>query len=147
MELSKIIYEDMKSAMKAKEKLRLSVLRMLKSSVKNKEIDLGKPLEDADIMAVIRTMIKQREESVVMFKKGGRDELADKEAAEITTLSSYLPEPMSREDIVELVKNTVKELNASSMKDMGAVMKEAMLRSDGRADGKTLSALVKDALG
>jgi len=147
MELAKKIYEDMKSAMKEKEKIKLSALRMLKSSVKNREIELGKPLEDADIMAVIRTMIKQREESVVMFKKGGRDELADIETAEIATLSAYLPEPMPREDIVELVKNTVKDLNASSMRDMGSVMKEAMLRADGRADGKILSALVKDALG
>lgn len=145
MIINKII-EDMKAAMKDKDSLRLNVLRMLKSAVKNKEIELIKTLDDKGVCDIIRSLVKQRQDSIVMFEKGGRQDLADNEKKEIEVLSSYLPKSLTKDEIDTLVKQVIADLGVDSIKGMGAVMKEASLRAEGRIDGKSLSEAVKGLL-
>ena len=136
------IQEDMKAAMKAKDSLRLNVLRALKTALTNAAIEkggLGTGLEDAEATAVIRKQLKQRQDSARQFTDAGRTELAEKENAEITILEDYLPAAMSEEEIVALVEAVIAETGASSKADMGKVMGLLQQRSEGRADGKTLS--------
>ena len=141
---------DLKDAMRSKNELTLSVLRMLKSSIKYKEVEPGAtgPLEDGAIQQVIATLIKQRRDSVEQYEKAGRAELADKERAEIGVIEEYLPRAASREEIELAVADAISELGATSMKEMGAVMKAAQARLAGRnADGRTVSEIVKAKLG
>lgn len=141
------ITQDMTKAMKAREEQRLSTLRMVKSALKNKEIDKRAPLDDKEAMAVLSTLIKQRKDSIDAFTKGGRQELADKEAAEIVIIESYLPKSLGDEEIVAAVKATIAEMGSPSMKDMGTVMKNTMAKFAGaRVDGKTVSEIVKREL-
>jgi uncharacterized protein YqeY len=154
MSIVEQIGKDMVAAMKAREEARLSTLRLMKSGLKNKEIEKRAPLTDAEAQAAIQTMIKQRRESIEMFTKGNRPELAAKEQAEIGTLEAYLPKEAGPEQIVEFVETTVAEMAAASgtkpgQKDMGAVMKavQAKIAASGqRADGKQVSELVKAEL-
>src|SRR4051812_46943945 len=139
----------MTAAMKAREEARLSTLRMVKSALKNKEVDKRAPLDDQEAMAVLQTLIKQRKDSVEQFTKGGRQEMADKEAAEITVIESYLPKAASEADIAAGVKAVIAEMGAPTMKDMGTVMKNAMARFNAagmRVDGKVVSESVKKEL-
>ena len=122
MGLSEQIHSDMISAMKAKSELRLSTLRMMKTAVKNREIDQRKPLEDSEVHQVLGTMIKQREDSAAQFMAGGREELAAKEKAEIVIIESYLPRAASQEDVENAVKGAIAECGASGAKDMGKAM-------------------------
>src|SRR5580700_4702584 len=143
------IQKDIVTAMKAKEEARLSTLRMIKSALQLKAVDKMAPLDDKESQAVLATLIKQRKESVEQFTKGGRQEMADKEAAEITLIETYLPKAASEEQIVAGVKATIAEMGSPTMKDMGAVMKNVMARfaSAGvRADGKEVSEAVKREL-
>ncbi len=141
------IQQDMITAMKAKDEARLSALRMMKSALKKHEIDSMKPLTEATEMQVLNTLVKQRQESADLFRKGSRPELADKEEAEIRLLESYLPAAPSAAELDEAVNTAISETGATSAKQMGLVMKAASAKLAGkRVDGKALSDLVKQKL-
>src|SRR5262245_46597002 len=147
MDLSTRINADLTAAMKAKDAPRLSVLRMMKSAVKNKEIEVRHPLDDASVVAVLMSLVKQRKDSIEQFTRGGRTDLADKEAAEIRVIEEYLPAGVSDDEIAALVDEVIRTTGATSVKDVGAVMKQAMARFAGRrVDGARVSALVKQRL-
>ena len=150
MALQKRIDEDLIAAMRAKDSARLGVLRMLKAALKNAAIDkVGAEgeLEDSEAIAVVRKQVKQRQDSIESFEKGGRSELAEKERAEIAVLNSYLPQAMSGEELKRIVAETIAETGATSRAQMGVVMKALQQKVAGRADGKTLSAEVQRQLG
>ncbi|PYY14326.1 MAG: glutamyl-tRNA amidotransferase, partial [Acidobacteria bacterium] len=146
MTISERITQDVTAAMKAREQHRLSTLRMVKSAIKNKEIDKRAPLDDQEAMAILNTLIKQRKDSIEQFTKGGRKELADKEAAEIVIIEGYLPKAAGAEEIAAVVRAAISEMGSPTMKDMGAVMKNAMTKfaaAGARVDGKVVSETVK----
>ena len=147
MTLQEKIQSHLVDAMRSKDQLRLSVLRMMKSAVKNKEVDKMKALEENEVIAILNTMVKQRKDSIDQFRKGGREELAQKEEAEIKIIEEYLPAAASEDDIRQAIADAVQETGASSMKDMGKVMKAALARLSGKsADGARVSQLVKEKL-
>jgi uncharacterized protein len=149
MTLAEKISKDMTDAMRARDELRLSTLRMVKSAIKNKEVDKRGPLDDKETLAVLSTLIKQRKDSVEQFTRGGRQELADKEAAEIQLIEAYMPKSAGAEEITATVRAAIAEMGSPTMKDMGAVMKAAMARfasSGVRVDGKLVSETVKREL-
>lgn len=142
------IDKDLVAAMKARHSLKLSVMRMVKSAFKLKQVELGKPLADAEALAVMRTLVKQRRESAEQFRQGGRDELADKEEAEIKIIEGYLPTAASDEEIDAAVAAAIAETGAASAKDIGKAMKAAMARLAGKnADGKRVNEKVRAKLG
>src|SRR5215471_21754942 len=126
MPLIEQIQKDITEAMKARDELRLSCLRMVKTALKNREIEKMAPLDDKESHQVLSTLIKQRKDSIEQFTKGGRKELADKEAAEITIIEDYLPKAAGAEEIATVVRATISEMGSPTMKDMGAVMKNSM---------------------
>jgi hypothetical protein len=143
------IEEEMKVAAKAQDKLRLSVLRLLKSAVKYREIEVGKELDDGGITTVIQTLIKQRRDSIDQFKAGGREDLADKELQELTVLQGYLPQQLTAGELAAKVDEVIARVDAKGPKDMGAVMKALLDPAAGvagRAENKTVSELVKSKL-
>ena len=141
------IQNDLVAAMKQKDELRLSVLRMVKSALKHKEIEKIRPLDDMESLQVLQTLVKQRRESVEQFTKGGRNDLADKETREIAIIESYLPAAPSDEDIRRAVQEAIAETGADSIKSMGAVVKAARARLEGKnVDGKALSDKVRESL-
>jgi uncharacterized protein YqeY len=147
MGLTEQIEKDLTAAMKAREALRLSVLRMTKAALKNKQIELGKPLDDAQATAVLRTLVKQRHDSVEQFRKGSREDLATKEEQEIKILETYLPAAASDDDIDAAIAAALAETGSTSAKDMGKVMKAAMAKLAGKnADGKRVSEKVRAKL-
>ena len=134
-------------AMRSKDPLRLGVLRMMKTAVKNKEIDKMKALEEGEVISVLNTLVKQRKDSIEQFRKGGREELAQKEEAEIKIIEEYLPAAATDDDIRQAIAEAMQETGAASIKDMGKVMKAAMARLAGKtADGSRVSTLVKEKL-
>lgn len=140
----------MKAAMRSKDAVALGTIRMLKSSIKNAAIEKGgadAELDDAEITAVIRKEVKKRQDSIEQYEAAGRAELADKEKAEIEVLNGYLPEPLSEDEIGEIVDAAIAEVGATSRKEMGQVMKIVQDKTAGRADGKTLSQAVMAKLG
>ena len=148
MPLLDTIQKDMVAAMKAKDEARLGAVRMIKTALKKHEIDSMKPLDEATEMQVMNTLIKQRRESAELFHKGGREELAAKEEAEIKLIEAYLPAAPSEAEIEAAVNEAMVETGANSPKQMGAVMKAAQAKLIGkRVDGKVLSELVKKKLG
>ena len=139
---------ELVAAMKAKEELRLSVLRMTKAALKNKQVELGKPPDDPQAVAVLRSLVKQRHDSVEQFRKGGREDLAVKEEQEIKVLESYLPAAAGDEEIEAAVAAALAETGATGAKDLGKVMKVAMAKLAGKnADGKRVNELVRAKLG
>ncbi len=146
MALKEQLDQDMKAAMREKAELRLSTIRMLKSAIKYREIELMKPLDDAGIHGVIATEVKRRRDSVEQYRAGNRADLADKEQAEIVILQAYLPQQLGEAEIRAKVDEAVAKVGAQGMKDMGAVMKALMPEVQGRADGKVVSELVKARL-
>ena len=149
MTISERITQDVTAAMKARDEHRLSTLRMVKSAIKNQEIDKRAPLDDQEALAVLSTLIKQRKDSIEQFTKGGRKELADKEAAEIVIIEGYMPKAAGEEEIASVVRSTISEMGTPTMKDMGAVMKNSMAKfatSGTRVDGKVVSETVKKLL-
>jgi uncharacterized protein YqeY len=149
MSLIDQIQQDITAAMKAREEQRLSTLRMMKSALKNREIEKMAPLDEREAQAVLTTLIKQRRESVEQFTKGGRQEMADKEASEIVLIEAYLPKEAGEAEVIAGVKATIAEMGSPTMKDMGTVMKNAMARFSGagmRVDGKVVSEAVKREL-
>jgi uncharacterized protein YqeY len=149
MTIGERVHQDMVAAMKAKEEHRLSTLRMMKTAIKNKEIDKRAPLTDQEAVAVLSTMIKQRKESIEQFTKGNRPELADKESAEITLIETYMPKAAGAQEIESAVKATIAEMGAPTLKDLGNVMKAVMAKfqaSGIRVDGKQVNEAVRKAL-
>lgn len=141
------IQSDLTAAMKEKDELRLSVLRMVKSALKYNEIEKVRALEDAEALQVLQTLLKQRRESVEQFAKGGRQDLADKETKEIAILETYMPAGASDSDMSAAIEAAIAETGATSPKSMGAVIKAAKARLEGKTvDGKTLSERVKERL-
>lgn len=146
MSLEEKLLEEMKQAMKTNDKIRLSTIRMIRSSSKNKEIELRRKLEDEDIIKVIQGMVRKGEESIEQFQAGGRTDLVEKEKMEIEILKSFLPQPIPQEEIIKIIDETIQETQASSLKDLGKVMKAVMPRLGGKADGKVINQLVKERL-
>jgi len=149
MSLTEQIQKDIVTAMKAKDEARLSTLRMVKSALQLRQVEKMAPLDDKESQAVLSTLIKQRKESVEQFTKGGRQEMADKEAAEITIIESYMPKAAGEAEVVAGVKAAIAEMGAPTMKDMGTVMKTAMAKFNAagmRVDGKMVSEIVKKEL-
>ncbi|HJV36952.1 GatB/YqeY domain-containing protein [Geomonas sp.] len=137
---------QMKEAMKSRDALRLSAIRMVISAVKNRDIELRRELNDAEITDTIVTLCKQRRESIRLFKEAGRQELVDKEEAELELMMSFLPQQLTREELEALVMKTITEVAAAGAKDMGKVMKALQPSVAGRADGKLVSEIVKEKL-
>ena len=149
MNLSERVDSELKTAMREKNAIKLGVLRMLKAALTNATIEKGgadSKLTDAEAAQVIRKQVKQRQDSIESFEKGGRAELAAKEKEELSILQSYLPQAMSTDEISKVVQETITEVGASSKAQMGAVMKALKAKVAGRADGKTLSAEVQKQL-
>jgi uncharacterized protein YqeY len=144
------IPEDIKTAMRAKDSLALNALRALKSALTNASIEkggLGTPLEEAEVLALVRKQIKQRLDSCEQFENAGRAELAVTEKAEIEILSRYLPAALTETELLSIVEQAISETGAIGKADMGKVMKRAQELADGRADGKILSAAVREKIG
>jgi uncharacterized protein len=137
---------DLKAAMKDKDTLKLSVVRMLKSAIKYREIEVMKTLDDAGVQGVISSEIKRRRDSVEQYRQGGREDLASKEEGEIAILQAYLPAQLSPEELAKLVETAIQRVGAQGPKDMGKVMKELLPEVQGKAEGKVVSELVKQKL-
>ena len=146
MTLIERIDSDLKTAMKNRDEIRLSVLRMLKSDIKYKAIDTGDDLSEEDAIAVLSSASKKRSEAIEEYRRGGREELAERESAELDIIKEYLPQQLSEDELKEIVTKSIKETGAVSLKDLGAVMKDLMPKVRGRADGKTVNIVVKSIL-
>jgi uncharacterized protein YqeY len=147
MSLTQQVQKDMVDAMRNKEELRLSTLRMMKAALQNKRIEKRADLDEKEELQVFTTMIKQRKDSIEQFEKGNRPELAAKEAQEIAIIENYMPKAVGEEEIIATVRATIAEMGAPTMKDMGAVMKNVKAKfGDARVDGKLLSEQVKKQL-
>ncbi len=147
MSLYDRLTEDLKFAMKSRNQLRMDVIRMIKAAVLNKEVELKRDLDDAEMSRVMTTLVKQRRESIEQFEKAQRQELAAKERQEIEIIESYLPKPISPEELETLVTSVIADTGSRSMKEMGAVMKAVMARLEGQTvDGRHVSELVKRKL-
>ena len=147
MKLFDRIGQDITAAMRAKDQARLAPLRMAKAALMNREVEKGRPLEDPEVEQVITSLIKQRRDSIEQFTKGGREDLAAKEAAEVKVLEAYLPPPMDAAALEAAVDAVVAETGATSAKDLGRVMKGVMARLVGQpVDGKTINELVRRKL-
>ena len=146
MSLSERIQTDTKAAMKERDRTRVGALRMIGAALKNGEIETGRPLREEEEQTILRRQLKQREESAEAFRKAGREERAASESAEAEIVRSYLPEPLSPEELEGIVDRAMEETGATGMKDMGTVMGRAMGLAGGRAEGRELSALVRNRL-
>lgn len=146
MSLKDQLNQDMKEAMKARETERLSTIRQLRSAIKNKEIDQKKELDDASILAVIATLVKQRRESAQLYRDNDRPELAAKEEAELAILQHYLPLQLSEAELRTLVAEAIAATGALSLKDIGKVMPQVMAKTRGAADGRLVNQIVKEQL-
>jgi len=147
MALTEKIIADLTTSMKAQDAARTSTLRMVKAAMMNRKIDKGAELDDDDMLKLLRSLVKQRKDSVEQYEKAGRNDLADKEQAEITVIESYLPQPATEAEIQQAVSAAIAETGASSMKDMGKVMKATQTALAGKnADGKLVSEIVKTKL-
>jgi uncharacterized protein YqeY len=144
--LAERISQDIKAAMKKRDRGRLGALRMLGAALKNGEIEAGRPLTEEEEQVVLRRQLKQREESAEAFRKVGREERAASESAEAEIVREYLPEPLSAEELEQIVDEAMRETGATGMKDMGAVMGRATALAEGRAEGRELAALVRGRL-
>ena len=147
MSLHDRLSDDLKQAMKAKDQLRMDVIRMIKAAVLNKELELKKSLDDAEMSRVMTALVKQRKEAAEQYQKAKRDDLAGKELQEIAIIEGYLPKALSPEEIAQVVETVIHETGAATLKDMGNVMKAVMARLAGQAvDGKQISDLVRAKL-
>lgn len=147
MSLKERIGADVKSAMKAREKERLGVLRLVTAALKQKEVDERVALDDTAVLAVLDKMVKQRRDSVEQYEKAGREDLAARERYEIDVISAYLPQPLGEDEIAALIDKAIAETDATSMQDMGAVMARLRPEVQGRADMKAVSTAVRARLG
>jgi uncharacterized protein YqeY len=146
MTLQEQIEKDFLAAYKAKEEVRVAVLRMLKTAAKNRQVELMRPLSDEEVLEVIARQVKQRQESIDQFSQAGRTEMAEREAAEMVVLKAYLPVQLSAEETAAAVDAAIAETGASSAKEMGKVMQAVMAKHKGRIDGKAVNEIVKARL-
>jgi len=147
MSLTDRLSDDLKVAMKARDQLRMDAIRMVKAALQNKEIELKKALDEAEMSRVLMTLVKQRKEAAEQYQKGKREDLADKELKELAIIEAYLPKALSQEEIVKIVESAIQEAGPVTMKDMGKVMKAITAKLAGQAvDGKQLSDLVRARL-
>ena len=146
MDIQAKLNEDMVTAAKAKDKIRLSAIRLLKTALHNKEIDLMRPLNETETMQVLSGLVKPRKDSIEQFAKGGRQDLVEKEEAELKILQDFMPAQMSDEEVETLIQKAIADVGAASVKDMGKVMKVLMPQITGRADGKAAGEKVKALL-
>ena len=146
MGLTQEIEDSFKTALKSQDKIRTSALRMLRAAIKNKEVERRGKLEDSEIIPVIKGMIRQGKEAVEQFEKGSRPDLAEKEKAELAIFAAFLPAQATPDEIEESIRQIIQETKASGIKDMGKVMKKAMARLAGRAEGQTIQAIVRQKL-
>ena len=146
MALQQRIMDDLKTAMKSKDKLRLSVIRMVRAKIKNAEIEKRDVLNDDEVLKVIARDVKQHKESITAFTDGNRPELAEKEEAELAMLMEYMPQQMSRDEVVAIVKQVIDEAGATGPQDKGKVMGKIMAQVSGKADGKEVNQIVMDLL-
>lgn len=147
MEIREKIMADMKDAMRAKDSVRLDTIRFLQSAIKYKEVELRPNAITADdVLGVVKKLVKQRKESIEQFQQAARQDLVDKEQAELKVLEGYLPQQMSKEQIESVVTEVIAALQAKTIKDMGAVMKETLAKTKGAADNKTISEVIKAKL-
>jgi uncharacterized protein YqeY len=148
MSIVEQVEKDLPVALKAQEALKLSVLRMMKAALKNKQVELGRPPDDAQAVAVLRTLVKQRHESVEQFRQGGRQDLADKEEAEIKIIEGYLPAAATEEEVDAAVAAAIAETGAAGPRDLGKAMKAAMAKLAGKnVDGKRVNEKARAKLG
>jgi len=146
MEHDAILNREMVLAAKLKDKIRLSALRMIKAGVHNREIDLKRKMTDSEFLQMLSSMVKQRKDSIDQFKKGRREDLVEKEEAELKIIQQFMPLQMSEEEIDAEIQNSIQEVGAVSIKDMGKVMKVLMPKLTGKADGKMVGDKVKERL-
>jgi uncharacterized protein len=146
MTLEERLIDEMKDALKSGDKLRLSTIRMIRSAVKNREIELMRKLDDEDIFKVIQGMVRKGEESAEQFQAGGRPELVEKERKEIEVLRSFLPQPLTQEEAYKMIDEAIRETQSSTLKDLGKVMKAVMPKLGGKADGKLINQWVRERL-
>lgn len=146
-DLKERIQSDLRAAMLAKDEPRKAALRMLTAAIKNAEIEAGDELAEGDLLVVVQRQVKQRRESIEEFRKGGRDDLVEREEAELEAFAGYLPEEASREEIEEAAQATIAETGASGPRDIGKVMPVLIKRFQGRADGRVISEIVRGLLG
>jgi len=146
MSLRDRLIEEMKGAMKSRDDLRLSTIRLIRSAIKNREIELRREFEDSEIIEVIASMIKQRRESIRLFIQGGRTDLVEKEEKELAMLLEFLPPQLERAELEDLVLKTIAECGAQGSKDLGKVMKALTSQVSGRADGKLVAEVVREKL-
>ena len=146
MSLMESIANDLTSALKSGQKERLLIMRMVKSAIKNAEIEKGEPLNDEEVSAVLRTFAKRAKDSIEQFTEAGRTELAEKEKAELAIIEEYLPKQLGEDDLRGMIKDVIQEQGASGIKDMGKVMKGLMVKAKGQVDGKAANNIVKEML-
>ena len=147
MGLREQLTNDMKTAMREKNQLRLDSIRFLQAAIKNREIEVRPAaITDEEVLSVVKKMVKQRKESIEQYKTANRQDLVDKEAAELVIIEAYLPAQMSKEDVEKIVLATIAELKASSIKDMGTVMKAVTAKTAGSADNKQVSEIIRSKL-
>ncbi|MDL1970084.1 MAG: GatB/YqeY domain-containing protein [Candidatus Desulfofervidaceae bacterium] len=146
MSLYEEIAAQLKTALKTKNKTALNALRGLRAVIKNKEVELRRKLEDAEIVQLVAKQIKQRQDSIEQFKRGNRFDLVEKETQEIEILKQFLPPPLSEAELEQLLRQMIAEVGATGLRDMGKVMKKAMSQVQGRAEGKVVSEMVKRLL-
>ena len=146
MSLKNRIQDDVKNAMRAHERGQLAALRLVTAAIKQKEVDERIELSDEQVLAVLDKMVKQRRESIEQFENAGREDLAEKQRFELGMIQTYLPEPLGADELAALIRNTIEELGASSIRDMGQVMTALRGQVQGRADMKAVSQAVKDQL-
>jgi len=146
VELKTRLGEDYKAALRAGDKLRVSVIRLLTALIKNREVEKRAPLTDGEVMQAISTSCKQRQEAIEQYRQGGRQDLVEKEAAELAILQSYLPAALTGEELRVMVTEAILEVQATSLKEMGKVMAVLMPKVTGRADGKVVNTLVREVL-
>ena len=147
MELKAGLQEAAKAALKSRDTIKLSTLRLLLAAVHNEEIRLRKELGAEEIQKVIATLSKQRSEAIELYRKGGRNDLAQKEEAELEILQAYLPQPLTEQEVQTLIRESIAELGATGVQDLGKVMKQVMPKVSGRTDGKRVNELAKALLG
>ncbi|HHV01735.1 MAG: GatB/YqeY domain-containing protein [Defluviitoga tunisiensis] len=145
--LKEKLNEDLKKYMKEKNTLALNTVRLVIAEIKNKEVEKNSEITDEEILQIIRKQIKMREDSIQQFRSANREDLAEKEAQELEILKNYLPEDLTDEELDKIIQETIKELNASSKKDFGRVIKEVIQKVQGRADNKKISELISKKLG
>ncbi len=146
MNIDEKVNGEMVSAAKAKDQVRLSAIRMMKAAMQNREIDLKRKLNEVEFLQLLSSMVKQRKDSIDQFRKGGREDLVEKEEAQLKVIQSFMPQQMSEEDVVREIEAAIREVGAVRVKDMGKVMKVLMPKLTGKADGKIVGEKVKEKL-